>query len=461
MKHYLLSGLAVAFILYSAIALMGAEAAKYDALIRVIPVALNAPAHYRHSDALQRFYKQRNHRPLWLDENGQWQRKPEAFITAISRAAEEGLNPQDYPLQQLVDSKPHFANPVDAAVYELAVTDIAMDYIAALRYGRVNPQSVFPSFFIPDTNRDLAYPLQQIADAWNSEEAIYAQAPSVADYARLREALAQYRALAAQGDVSGDLHKRIVQIILAMERWRWLPRDLGDKYVLVNTAGYYAIAVENDRIHVNTPVIVGQVAHPTPSFSSYITNVKFYPDWSVPSSITKRYILKQIREGGWNGYELYDGNGKKIPLTPEVVGQLKEEYFPPYRLRQKPGVHNALGLARFSVENDYSIYLHDTPKSALFAENNRNFSSGCVRVADPVRLAQFLLVGNSPLSAEEIVDKFTIKRQNVLKTDIIPLATKIPVHIIYMTAWIGEDGNVHFADDAYGHDATLKAAMGL
>lgn len=542
MKLYLLS--AVFLLLLNCTVPLISDKAITQEIMQSLRVTLATPDAFRHSDDLQRFYQQRNFQPIWVDASGNWQQRPTDFIAAVNRAAEDGLNPKNYSLPNLVANRPPIENVQQAAAYELSITEAIMDYLAALRYGSVDPQHVFPDYFTFEKEHDLATPLYNILNAVDTHSAILAQTPQVSDYAELREALSRYRSLSLndnwhpipQGKVikRGDadmripairkrlhslewleiakvtpnlvhqnvsdkiysadlelairsfqqrhgmkadgvigsetlqrlnisLEERIIQIALTMERWRWLPQNLGDKYVLVNTAGYYAKAMENHQLRVIMPVIVGQVEHQTPSFNSYITNVKFYPDWTIPSSIAQRYVLDKLRTNPEMaqalGYELYDKNGEKVPLTKQIIEQLQEGDFPPYRLRQKPGIQNALGLARFSVANDYAIYLHDTPKSDLFTEVNRNFSSGCVRVGEPVRLAQFLLTENSPLSMQEVADKFNISELNDVKTKLILLENKIPVYILYMTAWVDEGGAVRFESDAYGRDAKLKAAM--
>jgi murein L,D-transpeptidase YcbB/YkuD len=573
MLKYRFASLLILFALMCATPLIEAVAAKQTAMSDALESALQSSESYKHRADLQRFYKEREYKPLWLDADGDWKEQPDGFVQAIRKASQHGLNPQHYPLEPLLERHKPSPDIAQNAAQELAVTDMAMDYLKALRYGVVNPTRIFPDFFTPDNQRDLAWPMQQVIDNGATAEAINAQAPQMSDYARLRESLANYRQIAESGgwepivqgavikpgnvdervpairerlqilgrldsesnffaslrarmpwsnrkndtekepvapsktdealakkhpdwvygedlqiairafqertgakpdgvigaETLGELNtpveERITQILLAMEQWRWLPHDLGSRYVLVNTAGYYAKAVDNNRVIVNTPVIVGQVEHPTPSFSSYITNVKFYPDWTVPSSIAKRYVLEKIRTNpevvNTLGYELHSKDGQVIPLTPNVIAQLTEDHFPPYRFRQKPGPQNALGLVRFSVENDYAIYLHDTPKDDLFSQNNRNFSSGCVRVGEPAKMAQFLLAGNANISEGEVAEKFAVANQPDLKTEVLPLETKIPVHIMYMTAWIDDANNIHFESDPYKRDAKLRKAMGI
>lgn len=260
-----------------------------------------------------------------------------------------------------------------------------------------------------------------------------------------------------------SLKDRIEKIEMAMERWRWLPENLGKDYVFVNVAGFYAQGVRQGKYTLRTPVIVGKVAHKTPSFSSKIENVKFFPDWSVPSSIAKRYVLGKIQNNpaviDSLGYEIYNGN-TLMDWSSVNINALSESDFPPYRFRQKPGKKNALGLVRFSIDNPYSIYLHDTSKDSLFEENERTLSSGCIRVGKPIDLAKFVLTGNSDLSAKQVEDKFRqAESGEAVDTEIYPLTVPIPVHITYMTAWIGENGDVEFAPDVYGRDAKLREAL--
>lgn len=263
------------------------------------------------------------------------------------------------------------------------------------------------------------------------------------------------------GQLNVPLRERIRQIVLTMERWRWLPDDLGEKYLMVNIAGFYATGVKNGQTVVQTPVIVGEVAHQTPNFSSHITDVKFYPDWTVPHSIAKRYLLRKIQNNPnliqALGYELYEGN-KHIPWENVVIEALSPGDFPPLRFRQKPGLGNALGLVRFSIANDYSIYLHDTPDDSLFERDTRTFSSGCIRVGKPVQLALFILE-ESQLSADEIRRKFNVTPGQMLKTHIVPLSAPLPTYLVYMTAWFDEQGVLHFGQDVYGRDAKLLEAL--
>ncbi|WP_417451019.1 L,D-transpeptidase family protein [Kordiimonas sp.] len=258
------------------------------------------------------------------------------------------------------------------------------------------------------------------------------------------------------------IEDRIEQIRLSMERWRWLPQDLGKKYVFANIAGYYLHGVQNDNIVVSSPIIVGQVAHQTPAFSSVIHDVKFYPDWTVPYSIARRYLLEKVQKDPTVieklGYEIYKDRAR-LAWDQVDVQQLSERDFPGYQFRQKPGPNNALGLVRFSVDNDYSIYLHDTPNQDLFQKGNRAFSSGCIRVQEREKLAVFLMKGNSNLNAGDVGQRFKASEGAELETEIVPLTKEVPVHLVYMTAWVDKNGDVRFGPDIYGRDAKLIEAL--
>lgn len=253
---------------------------------------------------------------------------------------------------------------------------------------------------------------------------------------------------------------QINKIVLAMERWRWLPDDLGQKHIRVNVAAFYARAVENGQDQFVMPIIVGEVAHQTPIFSSVIKNVKIHPDWTSPDSIAERYVIPKIQKNPQVVYKLgYQAiskqTGQVVPweqLTPDILTPAS------FTFRQKPGKNNALGLARFSIENDYAIFMHGTPSVNLFKENERTFSSGCIRLKDPLMMAHFLL-HDQGVSEAELEDLYYLDDGEFPDTTVIDLDVDVPVHLMYMTAWMDQAGYLHFADDIYGRDKKLNEAF--
>lgn len=256
---------------------------------------------------------------------------------------------------------------------------------------------------------------------------------------------------------------RINQIKLSMERWRWLPEDLGKKHVRVNIAGFYTRAVNNGKDEFVMPIIVGKVAHQTPVFSSMIYDVKLHPDWTSPDSIAERYVIPKIKKNpaviNSLGYEILSkDNWKPIPWSQVNIAGLNSSSTSQYVFRQKPGKKNALGMARISIENDMSIFMHGTPDQSLFDEDDRDYSSGCIRMEDPFKMAYFLLKDQG-VSKSKLEDLYNLEDGEFPDTNVIELDKKVPVHIMYMTAWVDQQGNIHFNEDIYGRDKDLNKAL--
>jgi len=254
--------------------------------------------------------------------------------------------------------------------------------------------------------------------------------------------------------------KRIEQAVLSLERWRWLPRDPGDRYLVVNIAGQDLKAVQNGQRTVYMRVIVGRPFQRTPSFASQIETVVLNPYWEVPYSIAVNEILPKLREDpGYLAREnmevlkRLEAGGK--PIDPATIDwdQVSGRNFP-YRFRQRPGPNNALGEIKFLLPNPYSVYLHDTPAKTLFSRARRCFSHGCVRLEKPLELAD-LLLHDEPGWSFDRVEKTLETEQNYR----IRLTHTMPVYLVYWTAWVDNDGTAHFRDDVYGRDQRLKAAL--
>lgn len=261
-----------------------------------------------------------------------------------------------------------------------------------------------------------------------------------------------------------SVDERIQQIELAMERYRWFPDNLGEKHIIVNIAGFYAKAVENNQTAFTMPIIVGEVAHQTPVFSSVIKNVKLHPDWVATDNIARRYLIEKIQKNpaviSSLGYQLQytgDGGAKTVPWESVTLASLSDLDLSQYRFRQKPGKYNALGLARFSIENDYAIFMHGTPSGGLFGQDSRTFSSGCIRVKDPLKMAKFLLKDQKDYDEAKLEDLYYLNENEHPDTTYLKLEKDIPVYLTYSTAWVDDTGNIHFSNDVYGRDDKLKS----
>lgn len=258
----------------------------------------------------------------------------------------------------------------------------------------------------------------------------------------------------AEMNVSVD--HRVQQIIINMERRRWLDPDLGAKYVFVNIADFELKYVENDKTRYTARVVVGRVYHKTPIFSDRIRHVRFNPYWNVPYSIASKEMLPKIkRDPGYlarNRYMLLtkplDNSSAIDPHSVDWSKVTRARF--PYYIRQKSGKGNALGTMIFMFPNPHNVFIHDTQARSLFSRDVRSFSHGCIRVEDPHKLAEILLRTNNGWTIDRI-------RKMKHKDDEVQIRLKepVPVHITYITAWANKDGSVHFRRDIYKRDNVL------
>lgn len=247
--------------------------------------------------------------------------------------------------------------------------------------------------------------------------------------------------------------KRLDQIAASMERMRWMPHDLGSRYVLVNVPGYRLRAVDGDRT-LAMNVIVGKPATKTPMFSKEITNVVLNPSWGVPARIAVNEMLPKLKNdpdylvrGGYTVSE----NGQVVNPQ-DIDWESVERGNFTYAFKQQPGDGNALGKVKFTIPDSDNIYLHDTSQRKLFVRSERSLSHGCVRLADPEAMTKFMLVGEgwSEKSVEAAYASAASRTVNI---------TPMPVHLVYWTSWADESGKLHFARDIYGMDKPLMQAM--
>jgi len=261
-------------------------------------------------------------------------------------------------------------------------------------------------------------------------------------------------------DLNVSLSSRVRQMQLTLERWRWLPESYQNAPIIANIPEFRLRAYDkNFNIGVTMNVVVGKAyGHGTPVFSENMQYAVFRPYWEVPYSITKSEIVPHLlRDPGYlakDNLEIVDGKQNVVAsgaVSSDVIGQLRAgKLF----VRQKPGPKNSLGLAKFLFPNSYNVYMHDTPATELFSRSRRDFSHGCVRLEKPAELASWVLHDNPGWTPERIHEAM-----NGTTTQQVKLAHPIPVLIVYATVVVLEDGQVHFYDDIYGHDAELEKAL--
>lgn len=249
--------------------------------------------------------------------------------------------------------------------------------------------------------------------------------------------------------------ERARQITLNMERWRWMPEDLGPHHFMVNLAGFELTEVENNGVVDRMDVVVGAVATQTPEFSEELEYVEINPTWTVPYSIATKEMLPKLQRNPMAyaaEFEVFM-NGKLTSWGGIDWSAYGSGRFP-FTFRQKPGPKNALGKVKFMLPNPHNIYLHDTPSKDKFMATARAFSHGCIRLSRPMDLA-YRLVGEIAGWSKDRIDAAFASG----KTTRVALPQRIPVHMIYATAFEGDGGSIEFRPDVYGRDRKLDAAL--
>ncbi|MFT5140826.1 MAG: murein L,D-transpeptidase YcbB/YkuD [Lysobacterales bacterium] len=250
---------------------------------------------------------------------------------------------------------------------------------------------------------------------------------------------------------------KLNQLRVNMERWRWLPDDLGSRHVRVNIAAFDVTAWNDGVMQQSHLAIVGKNYRRTPVFSDQIEYIIFNPWWEVPASIARNDKLPLFRQNPALvtdlGFQVKDRNG--IVVNPETIdwNEVRSGSFP-YQLRQSPGDQNALGQVKIIFPNSHNVYIHDTPTRGLFAQRQRAFSSGCIRTQDPLDIAAWLLSDNPNWTRMKIDEAVT----SGLETR-VNLTSRIPVHVLYFTVVSEERGGVRFLDDIYQRDDAVLAGL--
>ena len=410
--------------------LQGSAAAVAEQLRELLAAKLGRAIERKQDRAaVETFYRDRGFAPLWIADGAPSARAKAA--TAFLRGVDaDGLDPADYPT-------PSFAQP-DAdklAQYEITLTNSILSFARHARTGRVSFSRVSGAIYYELNFPEPADVLAHMANAGNIGEALDAYHPQQPGYKALKGKLAEARSQ-KKGAIADTL-------IANMERWRWVPRDLGKAHVTVNIPDYSLKVTDQGKTVWSTRIVVGKVgAQATPLLSETMKFITVNPTWNVPPSIIRNEYLPALQ---------------RDPGALERIGlKITHRRDGSIHVYQPPGEKNALGRIRFNFPNKFLVYQHDTPQKHLFAKEQRAYSHGCVRVQHPEKYAEVLLSISQPGDGYS-GDRIRKMYGNSERT--INFKTPIPVHLTYQTAFVDDAGQLQTRPDIYGHDKVVLSLL--
>jgi len=427
-------------------------------------------------DALSAFYAARSNALLWVGPEG-LTTAAQRVIAEIRRADEWGLDPANF----VVPEDGTRQRDLSFGARELVETELklsvaVLEYARHARGGRIDPTQL--SFSI-DRTPPLLEPkrvLDEIAASDQPDQYLRKLHPQHTGFERLRQLYLTLRSAPSAAVAAGEEEspagrtgkpgKKAVaaaqsegalaqRVLLNMEQWRWMPEDLGEMFVWVNIPEFTLRVVHNGEVIHAERVITGKPENQTPIFSDEMETVVFHPSWGVPNSIK----VKELLPGLLRGSDTLTRNGLRAEyrgqrVEPSTIDWVSTD-IRNLHIYQPPGANNVLGVVKFLFPNKHDVYMHDTPTKNLFDAEVRAFSHGCMRVRNPLRLAEIVMAYGNGWSSEQVAQQIKSGRQN----NSVELARHIPVHVTYFTATVDEAGKARYFRDIYGHERRIQ--MGL
>jgi murein L,D-transpeptidase YcbB/YkuD len=418
------------------------------------------------SSATWKFYQTNNYVPVWI-KNKSNTSLADSLLYIIRMARLYGLQPRDYHLTELEGLIKHrhmFNDSAYATKADILFTDAFFTFTNHLRNGRIAPDSL-TRYTTSTLSDSLQISLLRSALRKNELSRIFeSQEPGFAPYHKMKrflrriiqsgDSLEKHMILAGYQLDSSALSSKVRALEINMERWRWEQRLKG-RYIAVNIPSYFLYVVENDSVTFTSRVIVGTAKNQTPELDGLIKTFTIYPYWNVTRNIAVKEMLPSLKTDSLylqsHQYEVLDAKGTVLDAAAIDWSQYHSDNFP-FTIRQKEGIHNALGLIKFSFENPYSVYLHDTNARLMFKREKRALSHGCVRVENALELGRFLLRDNELVTPDDLDQYIEMQRQYTVRIN------PIPVHLRYFTCEVQGD-SVMFLQDVYKRDEILSKAL--
>jgi len=400
--------------------------------------------------ALSAFYGARTEGPLWITEMG-LSAKGQKALFEIAQADDWGLDAASFELPP-ADELP--ATPEAQALAEITLDLAILKYARYASGGRFTPATISELFDQTPHLRDPNTVLAEIAVAEAPDAYLQSLHPKHEQFAQLRQALLEARGKAGEGKPAD---KDIKRIILNMERWRWMPEELGSIYVWNNSPEFKLYVVKDGKAIFGDKTLVGTIGYATPVFSSPMTTIVFNPDWVAPETVVKENIWPPLQRKAYSILKIHklyvSYNGQPVDPTKVDWNRVNPLSF---TFSQKAGPHNNLGKVKFSFPNRHDVYLHDTlpVRKKYFKESVRMIGHECVRMEKPVQFADVLLAEANGWPESRVKERWDNGNNSSVALD-----KKIPVHMVYFTAVVDDSGKVETFADVYGLDRKLAVAM--
>jgi murein L,D-transpeptidase YcbB/YkuD len=419
--------------------------------------SLRAGADAKDLAALEVFYAERSGPPVWITPMGYSARAVEVF-NEISKADDWGLVTSAFDLPPSGDLPD---NVDDQAKDEIKLQLAILKYARFARGGRVDPSSLSP---IVDQTPPLVDPklvLTEIASSPTPDRYLQSLHPKHEQFQRLRQAL-----LKARGDAEAVKKPRnqqeIQRILINMERWRWMPTDLGKVYVQDNVPEFMLYVVKDGTTIHADKIAVGERKYATPIFSAKMQSIVFNPEWTAPPTVVREDLLPNLRGGGGffgGGTSILRQHGLQVRYNGRVVDPNSINWtsvnMANIAFTQPPGPSNVLGKVKFLYPNQHSVYMHDTIRPNLFTQTVRAIGHNCIRMEKPSKLAEILLAEDKGWDAKKIDDLLNNGNNTPVNLD-----RPIPVHTTYFTAVVDDQGKVNTFADVYGLDRKVAPIVG-
>ncbi len=401
--------------------------------------------------ALTAFYEARNAAPLWVEAAG-LNAKGRALAAAIADAAAYGLDPK---LIGLPAPDGNATTPEALAATEHKLSLAALTYARHARGGRIpDPAGMLNSNL--DRKPQLHGPeavLDKLAAAEDVASALAALHPVHPQFERLRQAFLK---ASADGKGGGKLSAEAKRLRANMEFWRWMWDDLGELYVFNNIPEFMQYVVRNGETVRADRIVVGEISKQSSIFSRQLKHVVLRPQWRVPDSIMVHELWPSLLKGGGlmrqHGLEITTKTGEKRDWR--SIDWSKDD-IRNYHVWQQPGGKSAVGTVKFSFPSQHTIFMHDTPDKWMFNARQRTLSHGCLRVRNPMNLAEIILDYDKGWSVEKVRQ---LAKSGPANNE-VEITKRLPIHLAYFTAWVGDDGKVKTFSDIYGHEKRVTQAL--